>query len=490
VLRRHPLPPAPRRRPPLPAHAVVIGAGLGGLAAAQALARHVERVTVIERDDLPDRPGPRPGVPQSRHVHALQPGGLVALERLLPGCAAEMRAAGAVALRVPEDLCWLAAGGWMPPVPARDGRTILSASRDLIEWTVRRRVLESPQVLVRSGLEVCGLAVDRGRTTGVQVRSRRAGTAGPVVTICADLVVDAGGRRSPAPEWFAAAGIDPPAETVIDSGLAYASRIYRRTDGDAGERKAILLQGQPPERPRTGLAMPIERGRWMVTVSSAGGDVPPTDEAGFLAFARSLRSSEVADLLSRAEPLGPVAAYRRTQNRRLRYEDLARPMEGFLATGDALCSFNPVYAQGMSTAAMAAAALDEALDAHLVTRRDLAGFTAGAQRALAATCEGAWKVATGVDLRFPTVRGDARGRRARAVDNLMGRYMARVGRAATVDPAVTYALYDVIALLAPPQSLFRPAVARRVLVRRQAPGTPRARRVGGLAAEPAAMTPT
>src|SRR5262245_63132031 len=263
------VPPSPRPEPPVPAHAVVVGAGVAGLVAAQALARHVERVTLIERDDLPERPGPRPGIAEGHDVHLLPPGGLAALERLLPGCGAEMRAAGATAVRVPTDLLWRSAAGWVPRRPAADRHVALSASRELTEWTIRRRVIESPQVMVRSGLDVCGLAFRDGRVVGVDVRSRRAGTEGPAATIAADLVVDASGRRSPAPAWLAAAGAAVPDETVIDAGLAYASRVLRRCPRDTPGWTAALLQGRPPASPRAGVLVPLERDRWLLTLVGA-----------------------------------------------------------------------------------------------------------------------------------------------------------------------------------------------------------------------------
>ncbi len=459
----------PGSRPPVAAHAVVIGAGVAGLAAAQALAGHVERVTVIERDDLPERAGPRTGGPQGCHAHLLQPGGLAALERLLPGCGAEMRAAGATAVRLPTDLLWLSPAGWIPRHPANDRHVVLSASRELTEWTIRRRVIESPQVLVRSGLDVCGLVVRDGRVAGVDVRSRRAGTEGPAATIAAALVVDASGRRSSAPAWLAAAGAPVPDETVIDAGLVHASRVLRRGPGDTPGWKAALLQGRPPASPRAGVLVPIERDRWLLTLTGAADAAPPIDEPGFAAHARSLLSPEIADLLDRVEPLGPITGCRGSRNERRHYERLARPLDGFVAVGDALCALNPTYAQGMSVATLGAEALDRCLADHLAAHRDLAGASAGAQRAVARAAEGAWTLAAGADLRTPGVAGDDRGRFRRAADGSLGRYADRVAAAACADPAVLAAFVDVVGLVRRPAALLRPDVAWRVLARRPAP---------------------
>ena len=456
--------------PPLAAHAVVVGAGFAGLAAAQALSHHVERVTIVERDDLPERPSARPGVPQGRHLHVLQPGGSAALERLLPGFRAELLAAGATELRVPEDVLWMTPAGWAPRGPGRPDHVLLSASRELTEWAVRRRVYESPQILVRAGLEVRGLVVRDGRVAGVDVRSWHAEHDAPTVTIDADIVVDASGRGSDAADWLDAAGLVTPDESVIDSDLVYASRMYRRGPGDTPGWKGALLQANPPHEPRGAILFPIEGNRWLLTMSAAGGDEPPKDEEGFTAFARSLRAPDIAEVIERAEPLGTVATYRRTENRWRHYERMERPLDGFLAVGDAVRAFNPLYGQGISTAALAAEALDRCLGAHATDRRDLAGFTARAQPELVKASAGAWLIATGVDLRYPTVKGDTRNRVERARDALVVRYMDRVTRAATHDPVVNAALFDAVSLLAEPWSLMRPGIAWRAL--RPGPRTP------------------
>jgi 2-polyprenyl-6-methoxyphenol hydroxylase-like FAD-dependent oxidoreductase len=456
---------------------------MGGLATAQALSRHFERVTLVERDDLPARPAHRSGIPQGRHVHVLQPGGLAALERLLPGFGAELVASGAVRLDVPRDVCWLSAAGWMRPFE-RDQRTMLSATRDLIECVTRRLVLDTPQVIVRSGLEVTGLAVtqpsggDTGRVRAVQVRPRAAATPEPTESIVADLVVDASGRRSPAPDWLAAAGYDRPAESSVDAGLAYASRIYRRRPGDAGGWKALFLQARPPHTRRTGVLFPIEGDRWMLTLGGTNGDVPPTDEDGFDDFARGLRAPAIAHAIERLEPLSPIVAFRRTANRRRHYESLRRMPDRFVVVGDATCAFNPVYGQGMSAAALTAEALDRCLTEHLDRHPDLSGLSAVAQKAIAKANAGAWMVATGEDLRYPETAGGKVG----VADRLVQRYLDRVLAAAAVDPVVNAAFFDVVALVAEPTSLMRPALMARVLGRRHpAPDDERA---------PAPQTPT
>jgi len=435
-------------------HAVVIGAGMGGLAAAAAVAHHAGRVTILERDDLPSSPVARAGVPQARHAHALQPGGLAALERLVPGMQATLVAAGGTPVDLPGDLAWLSAAGWMRPFPS-EGRTLVSASRDLIEWTTRQLVLALPDVTVRSSVEVAGLAVDTGRIVGVDVRPRGAAPDEPVERVSANLVVDASGRRSHAPDWLAAAGYDRPAETRVDADLAYATRTYRRAGTELlpGYR-ALFMQAQPPRTTRMGVMVPIEGDRWLLTVAGTNGDLPPTDEDGFREFIRGMRSPLLADLVEELEPLSAIVGYRRTANMRRHYEKLSLLPEGFVVLGDATCTFNPVYGQGMSAAALSAEALGRTL-------ADRAG-THAAQQAIAQACAGAWTVATGEDLRYPGTTGGS----SSVADRVVRRYFDRLVRAAATDEAVNSAFADVIGMLAPPESLMRPGLAARVLGRR------------------------
>jgi 2-polyprenyl-6-methoxyphenol hydroxylase-like FAD-dependent oxidoreductase len=438
---------------------------MGGLAIAHALSGHAGRVTVIERDALPSQPAIRSGTPQGRHLHVLQPGGLAALERLLPGFGDELVAHGAVTMSAPRQVLWMSAAGWMRPHPDK-ARTLLSASRDLIEHVTRHLVLDRSPIGLRTGTEVTGLAIDAGRVVGVDLRPRGADPEAPTERLRADLVVDVSGRRSHAPDWLAAAGYDRPAESLVDADLAYATRTYRRGPDDAGGWQAIFLQARPPETTRMGVLFPIEGDRWMLTLAGANGDVPPTDEDGFLAFARGLRSPVMADTVERLEPLTPIVGFRRTENRRRHFESLRQAPDGFVVAGDAACAFNPVYGQGMSTAALTAEALERGVRDHL--RRspgDLASVSSRLQREVARTSAGPWMVATGEDMRWPGTEGGTPS----LADRVVRRYLDRVVAAAATDPVTNEAFFDVVGLLAEPTSLMRPALALRVLARRHAP---------------------
>ncbi|MGH9136170.1 MAG: NAD(P)/FAD-dependent oxidoreductase [Acidimicrobiales bacterium] len=447
-------------------HAVVLGGSMAGLVTAQALSRHFRRVTVVERDHLPAGPAARAGVPQGRHLHALLPGGADALETLLPGYADGLLGAGAVPLAVPTDMLWLNPAGWVTRFPVR--HRMLSASRELIEWHTRRLVMATPEITVLDGHNVADLCVseDGSRVIGVTVvETDAAGSAshGPVETLPAELVVDATGRRSRLPGWLERLGYERPAETRINAHLAYATRIYRRPDGDRGW-KAIYIQSRPSESSRMGIMFPIEGDRWILTVQGAGDDRPPTDGAGFDEFTASLRSSAIHDALRDAEPLTAPVGFANTANLRRHYDKARRWPERLLAVGDSACTFNPVYGQGMSVAAQTAVALDAQLTKHARRHATLDGFVRPMQRRVAKTGNAAWMIATGDDLRMATTTGA----KASTVTRMQHRYLDRVLAAATTDETVLAAAMQAFFLLAPPTVLFRPSILARAL--RSRPG--------------------
>jgi 2-polyprenyl-6-methoxyphenol hydroxylase-like FAD-dependent oxidoreductase len=427
-------------------HAVVIGGSLAGLLAARVLSDHFRRVTIVERDTFPSTPEFRPGIPQSRHLHVLWTRGLEIMDGLFPGLADELRDAGVPELAIPADVAWLTSAGWRSRF---DLTTMLTFSRPLLDWTIRNRL---SLVRMVSGHEVTGLVADGRDVAGVEIRSRGSAVTESLET---DFVVDASGRGSRAPEWLVALGYPAPPETRIDPLLGYASRYYAIPEGFDPGWKALYLQANPPGDRRTGGLFPQEGGRWICSLSGAGGDYGPTGEDEFLDFAKGLRSPLLYEAIRHAEPLTPITGFRRTSNHRRHYERLREWPGGFVVLGDAACAFNPIYGQGMSVAALSALALDRSL------RTDLRRF----QRRAARTAAGAWLIATGEDLRYPETVAPPIRLRTRFIN----RYVDRVVATANTNPAVCARLLDVLALKSTPPTLFRPSVLARVARR---PPTP------------------
>ncbi len=444
-------------------HAIVIGGSMAGLLAARVLVNYFDWVTLVERDRFPEQPQPRQGVPQASHVHVLLTRGQRILEQLFPGIEAELTAAGAPTVDWIADWSMFGMWGWGPRFPS--GLIGHTASRHLLEWTIRRRLAEYENLKFLEATQVTQLLTDenKSRVTGVRLRfhaeAQKAETP-QSEELAADLVVDASGRNSSMPKWLAALGYQPPEETTIDSHLGYASRWYQRKEGFQVDWQGLTVAAKPPDNPRGAVLYPVEGNRWVVTLGGVGRDYPPTDEAGFLAFTRSLRSPILYEAIADAEPLSPIYGYRRTENRLRHYEKLSRLPEALVAVGDAVCAFNPVYGQGMTIAALGALTLEECLrEQFRNSKRNLTGLTQRFQKRLARVNSTPWVMATGEDLRWPTTSGGQLDRMSR----LMQGYMDRVMQFSVDRPDVYQTFGEVVHLVTPATALFKPRIVAQVL---------------------------
>jgi 2-polyprenyl-6-methoxyphenol hydroxylase-like FAD-dependent oxidoreductase len=429
-------------------HAVVMGASIGGLLAARALSDHFKRVTVLERDSLPEAAEPRKGVPQGRHTHGLLAGGLAALKRFFPGIRDELVERGSLIGDIVGDSLWLTEGG--QHVRCETGLIGVTQSRPLLESVVRRRVSALPNVTLRDRVRVEQLIPDgfRRRVVGIQLTNRMTDRTEILPT---DLVVDATGRGSRMPQWLEDLGYAAPRKDRVDVQLSYATRIYRRRPGDFENAMAVIVTQCPPNT-RLGVAVAIEDDRWSLTLGGMFNDVPPGDDAGFNEFAGGLPSPVIDEFLQTAEPVSDIQLLKYPASIRQRYEWLRRFPEGLLVLGDSLCSFNPIYGQGMSVAALEAELLSQCLN--LGRQRLAARFFPSAARLV----DVPWQIAVGGDFRFAGVRG----RRPRLV-GLANEYLRLVHLASHRDPVVATAYHRVGNLLATPSSLLRPRILSRVL---------------------------
>lgn len=429
-------------------NAVVVGASMAGLLAARVLSEHFTRVSVVERDSLVDDGGPRRGVPQGHHLHALLDQGREILEVLFPGLIDDIGNDGGLVLDPGQDLIWYQAGGYRPRRPT--DLQFLSVSRPFLEQHVRQRVRNLKNVTLHTGLRLKDLqATDQvDRVTGVIVK----GEDGNVERLDADLVVDAMGRRSPLPKWLDESGFGTPKTEEITMWMGYATRLWRRDPDDTP--LAYMIQPAPPEERRAGFMVPIEGDRWMSSVGGWGTDHhAPTDDAGYLEFARSLPAPDIYELMTECEPLTQIRPQKFPSSIRRRYEKMDRFPEGLLAIGDAVSSFNPIYGQGMSSAAMQAKVLDSQLRSDHI--HDLAShfFEAASE-----VIDIPWTLAAGADFRFDTTEGNKR-----PGTDLINRYLYRFNRAMNQDLDLLDAWVDVINLTKPATSLFHPKLAWRLL---------------------------
>jgi 2-polyprenyl-6-methoxyphenol hydroxylase-like FAD-dependent oxidoreductase len=431
-------------------HAIVLGASMGGLATARALSNHYTRVTIVERDVLSDPNADRKGAPQGSHAHGLLASGYRILDRYFPGLMKELVDAGAVEGDLCGDFLWYQYGDWK--LRADIGLPAICVSRPFLERKVRERVLSLPNVTILEGHDVVEPTFDRGarRVTGLKIRDRASDTES---TLDAGLVVDALGRGSPSPSWLSSWGYGEVAETVVRVDVGYATGTFERRRGDLYGCMGALVAGTTPRSTRMSGALSAEGDRWVITLGGCLRDYPPTDFEGWKTFAEGLPTQDIADLVKTRAPIGPIASFRFPANRLRHYHELERFPHGYLVIGDAFCSFNPVYGQGMSVALTEARALDDCLAS---SPSELGKpFLARLGEIVA----NPWAIATGEDYRYPQVEGKRPPGFA-----LITRYMERAHRAATRDPVVLKRFFEVASLLAAPTAMMHPSIAWRVLV--------------------------
>ena len=431
--------------------AVVVGGGVAGLLAARVLAEHHLDVRVLDRDDLglQDRGDPRRGVPQGRHIHALLPEGRRILEELFPGLTRQLVDAGAPSGDLLGDARLHLSGHRF--ARAYSDLMTVSVSRPFLEACIRERVRGLPNVSFGPATDVLGLLTtpDRQRIRGVRILRRADGSAEEALD--ATLVIDAMGRGSRTPTWLRELGYPaPPGERIVGD-LAYTTRHYR-LDAEVLRGDWGTLQGPTPAQPRGGALARIEGDRWIVTLFGMLGDHPPTDPAGFVDFADSLIFPDLGEAIRSGEPLDDPVAIRFPASVRHRYERLRRFPCGLLPIGDAVCSLNPIYGQGVTVAALQALALRE----HV--QRDGSAEPLRWLSRVARIVDAPWDMVVGGDLAFPEVDGP-RTTKVR----VLGAYLDRLHAAAAHDPALAVAFARVMALVDPPASLLRPGALARVL---------------------------
>ena len=433
--------------------AVVIGAGIGGLSVAGALAEYFERVEILERDGLADVAASRSGTPQDRHPHGLLAGGLKALDAILPGFESDLARAGAVRARVARDVQYERAD--IGVLPHRDlGLSLLCASRPLIELVLRRRVAAIANVAVRPDCRATEIVASADETVyGVRF------DAGPGRTgiLEADLVVDASGRAASTLALIDALGWQRPAATEVGVDINYATVVVPIPGNALSDWKIVLTQPDPPGLPLHAVLVPTENDHWIITIADHRAILRVETWDDFLDASLSLITPTIFNALRYAKPPAGIRRFRLSASVWKHFERLPRLPRGVLPVADGLCRFNPIHGQGMSSAALQARLLQAALASAAGKPDPIAAVQAEFMAQIGSVLETPWTMSTSADLAFPTTRGE------RPQNFLEARqFEAALFRAAVADPVVHRALMEVAQLLQPYRRLQEPEIRQRI----------------------------
>lgn len=426
--------------------AIVLGGSMAGLLAARVLSDRFEEVTVIEKDPLPEDPTTRKGVPQGNHVHNMHEAGRRTIEDLFPGYSEELTKAGAIVVGLHRDFQFYIKDGLL--THGSSHIPMYCASRELIEYITRRRVRTLDNVTIRDGCQFVEYLSndDDSAVEGVTVRDETNREQLP-----ADLVVDATGRTSQTPGWLEEHGYQSPRADEVEIDVVYSTAFVRRPPD---VRRTVAVLPSPP-RTRGGVMFPVEGDRWVVTLFGIHGDNPPTNLEGFKEYASSLPVSDPERILDEYDVVSDkIKSYPFPSSIRNRYEKLDRFPNGLIVIGDAIASFNPIYGQGMSVAALEALQLH-----HTIANGGEDDLALRYFQRIESVVEHAWMLSVGSDSRFSQTTGPKpRG------TSLVNRYLSRVIQAARTDETVSDLFTKIMVMEREPTDLFRPSIVARVLV--------------------------
>lgn len=384
-------------------HAVVIGGSIGGLMAARTLADYFEKVTILEKDTLPDGPEPHKTVPQGHHIHVVLGQGKDFLEDCFPGIVREIEATGGNVVDITKDTSWFFEGSWRSRHTSNI--SILLSLRPHVDWHFKCRLLaEYPNVTMRENCHVAGFLANSDNTCVTGVRLKQGESATEPVT--ADLVVDSSGRGSQTPDWLAAIGYNKPPEEEIGIGLCYTSRIYKRPVNFNEDWKILMMFPTLSRSWRGGIISSVQDDQWIVTLNGSFGEAAPVDDEGFLEYARTFDRPDIYNWIKHETQVGPTKTFKVPKIRRRYYEKLSRLPDGLIVVGDANCAFNPIFGQGITAASRYAWQLGESLRTQVAqSPANIKGFSKAYHKQISKHLDLPWFLTTMMDLSYRQTKG-------------------------------------------------------------------------------------
>jgi 2-polyprenyl-6-methoxyphenol hydroxylase-like FAD-dependent oxidoreductase len=429
--------------------AVVVGGGIAGKLAARVLSEFFKEVIIIEKDKKNEHVTNRKGVPQGHQGHVLLKSGEEIIEELFPGIFQELSRNGAEKTDFAGDILWSHHGA--QKIRFDSNVSISQQSRPLLEWQIQQKLEKIPNINFRFNCKVQTINFNNEEIHSLDMEDQN----GEVTEILADLVIDASGAAALHNQWLRDSGYEIPAKTEIKVDLFYASMVFKRLSHESINWHSLLAYPNPPEVNRGGMISPFEGNHMLVTLIGYGTKEVPGDIDSFLEYAETLEQPEFYDLIKNELPLSEaVQIYRFPSLRRYHFEKLRKHPAGLLMIGDAFCRVDPVFAQGMSLAALEAKALRELLMQGLKKKQ----LTKSYHKKVGRILDIPWLIALTEDFRFNTTSG----RKPIGLPILQW-YVKKVVAACSHNEHVYKQFIQVLHLKSHPISLAHPGILAKVL---------------------------
>lgn len=427
---------------------IIIGGGIAALLAAKVLSSYFRQVLIIEKDSYSEKALPRNGVPQSHHIHILLIKGKQILSEFFPNLEANLISKGAHKIDLLADVKYYLATGIA--MRLESGLSTLACTRPLLENTIRDELLTNYQnVQFLDNAKVVDLLFDHGNNKVIGVNTH---SSNSYHKFYGKLIVDASGRRSETAKWLEEIGLKPK-EIRISSYIGYTTKKFEIPNDFKFDYKALIVLTKPPVNPRMAVVYPVENNNIMIGLLGLGKTYPPTDNEGFIDFARKIGVKELDEILKNLKPISPIFGYRERSSRQYLYEKIEGWPENFIVVGDSVCAFNPFYGQGITVAAICAKALDEYLKKYGKSHLEK-GFAKRFQKKIAKVNSFPWLLGSSEDLRWPTTGGPS----SNFVIRLMQRYVNEVMLLGPESEIATRSFFAMMHLLKSPIVLFHPKI--------------------------------
>lgn len=416
---------------------------MAALLTARVLAPHFNNIILFERDKFPATAGFRPGTAQAQHAHILLRRGLLGLEQLFPGYTLNLLDAGAILTNASRDWHTLFPMGAFPNFES--DYEFICASRPLIEHTLRNTLLKQfSNVSIREQCNITHIQFSKNNSPTFTFQQNDGRSDNEFIS--ADLVIDASGRNSHTPTWLQQQGYGTTRETCIKSWLGYSTRVYKDVAIPHGV-SATVIMAKAPDITRGGILFPIENEQYMCTLYGFSKDYPPTDNTAYIEYAKSLRSNIIYNGIVDARPLTLPKAFVKNENTFRHYAEHKNWPLGFLVIGDAVCSLNPIYGQGITSTLIAVQRLEKFLSRGVSPKST---WAKKAQQKIVKSYQYPWIISMIEDLRWPKTEGLKAGIFSRSIH----KFSNWIGVAATRNRDIAYTYIKVLHMTATPAAMF------------------------------------